>query len=250
MRRGARSGSRGSPAAAYAARRPWSEALSRRLELTTPAQFFTASTLSLTMLELLGRLPTGEGRAVDYVALAVEVPDEAAVEEVGAWRCASSDEADQASRSAFSDASLHAVARSLLLLESRRLARAAGAAPTASSATAPPVSARASQHCRPQQRSLRSHLSVRPQRHDHRCSARQGRGARARSPSAYAARGLNSRLQARLSCRRCRGIQGSYRGDDIPCRDRSAYTIVRCGPTPEPAPCQLPPRPPRPRPRA
>jgi RES domain-containing protein len=75
---------------------------------------YAASTLSLAMLELLARLPTGEA-PLDYVALAIEVPDDATVEEVAPGDLPGWDAADQAASRAFGDAWL-TVARSLLLL--------------------------------------------------------------------------------------------------------------------------------------
>ena len=75
---------------------------------------YTAPTLSLAMLEPLARLPTEEVRARDYVALALEVLDDATVEEIAPSDLPGWDAADQAASRAFGDAWL-AAARSVLL---------------------------------------------------------------------------------------------------------------------------------------
>ena len=75
---------------------------------------YAASTLSLAMLELLARLPTGEIPR-DYVALAIEVPDDTMVEEIAPGDLPGWDAADQVASRAFGGAWL-AAARSALLL--------------------------------------------------------------------------------------------------------------------------------------
>lgn len=74
---------------------------------------YAASTLSLAMLELLARLPTGEVPR-DYVALTLEVPDDVTIDEIAPGDLPGWDEADQAASRAFGDAWL-AAARSVLL---------------------------------------------------------------------------------------------------------------------------------------
>jgi RES domain-containing protein len=74
---------------------------------------YAASTLSLAMLELLARLPTGEVPR-DYVAIAIELPDDATVEEVTPTDLPGWDAADQTASRAFGDAWL-AASRSVLL---------------------------------------------------------------------------------------------------------------------------------------
>jgi RES domain-containing protein len=63
---------------------------------------YAASALSLAMLELLARLPTGEVPA-DYVAIALEIPDEAPVEAVGPEDVPGWDAPDRAASRAYGD---------------------------------------------------------------------------------------------------------------------------------------------------